>query len=397
MSQNTANQQPPEEPILVQKSTAQVHAAQELEIQEPSTHQSTAQQPSPSALSNQQLTMEALANQVTGCTATSQQSTSPDSRQQIVNNQNIDADEDFQDEAYASSVNSSSLTSIASDVRRGVEENGRLYPSYGRNTYGMPVDEQELDRNDLQHAKFLLLLRDRLCLAPIDPSPTRILDVGTGTGIWAMDMGDVFPSAEVIGTDIAPVQPTWVPPNVQFVVEDAEDDWTFTPGTFNLVFGRELFMAIRDWPRFMSQAHTALKPGGWLELSASYPRTHCDDGSLDLKTSFYAQSVEIYYEIAAAMGTSLEAPRSWAQQMRDAGFVDVRERIFKMPMGPWAKDKRLKSIGVFELAQLNAGYEGYLLRGWTQALNRAADDLRILISEGRLEVNNPRHHTYCHL
>lgn len=50
-------------------------------------------------------------------------------------------------------------------------------------------------------------------------------------GIWAMwvslmsrmgsklicgsDFGDQYPNATVIGTDLSPIQPTWVPPNVQ--------------------------------------------------------------------------------------------------------------------------------------------------------------------------------------
>lgn len=58
-----------------------------------------------------------------------------------------------------------------------------------------------------------MLLGDKHYLAPIGESPQRILDLGTGTGIWALDMADMFPSAEVIGVDIAPIQPKWVAPS----------------------------------------------------------------------------------------------------------------------------------------------------------------------------------------
>jgi hypothetical protein len=46
----------------------------------------------------------------------------------------------------------------------------------------MPVDEREMDRMDLQHQKYYLVLNDRHYLAPIH-NPQRILDLGTGTGI----------------------------------------------------------------------------------------------------------------------------------------------------------------------------------------------------------------------
>jgi hypothetical protein len=73
----------------------------------------------------------------------------------------ISAD-DFSDEGYAASNTTGYISSIASDIRRGIVENERAYPNYGKNMYGMPMDEQELDRNDFQHHKWLLLLEGKL-------------------------------------------------------------------------------------------------------------------------------------------------------------------------------------------------------------------------------------------
>jgi len=73
--------------------------------------------------------------------------------------------------------------------------------------------------------------KGKLYQAPV-VRPSRVLDVGTGTGIWAMDFGEwVFlglifhfvkgvvkcadagysahDEAYVIGTDLSPIQPTW--------------------------------------------------------------------------------------------------------------------------------------------------------------------------------------------
>lgn len=134
--------------------------------------------------------------------------------------------DDFDDEGYGPSAQSSYATSLASDILRGIEENGRIYASYGKHAYGIPIDEREQERNVIQHAKFLLLLNGSLHLAPIQ-TPQKILDVGTGSGIWAIDMADLHPEAQVVGIDIAAVQPRWVPPNCQFEIFDAEDEWSF--------------------------------------------------------------------------------------------------------------------------------------------------------------------------
>jgi ubiquinone/menaquinone biosynthesis C-methylase UbiE len=75
--------------------------------------------------------------------------------------------------------------------------------------YNFPNDDLEQDRLDLNHHVCLMLLNNALHFAPLaDDKSLRILDIGTGTGIWAMDMGDKYPNAEVVSSnsDRAPMR-----------------------------------------------------------------------------------------------------------------------------------------------------------------------------------------------
>ena len=65
---------------------------------------------------------------------------------------------------------------------------------------------------------------EKLYLAPIK-DPKRILDCGTGTGMWALDIADEFPDATILANDLSPIQPTTAPDNLIFEVDDLESDW----------------------------------------------------------------------------------------------------------------------------------------------------------------------------
>lgn len=65
-------------------------------------------------------------------------------------------------------------------------EHGRRYHRYRAGEYLLPNDEIEQRRLDHVHRIFRLALRGRLHLAPLQ-DPQRIIDLGTGTGNWAID------------------------------------------------------------------------------------------------------------------------------------------------------------------------------------------------------------------
>ena len=98
--------------------------------------------------------------------------------------------------------------SLTSSIENYPIENGRRYHAFKDGKYFLPNDESEQDRLDLSHHMFKITMGDKLYLAPIG-KPATVLDIGTGTGIWAIEMGDNFPDAEILGTDLSPTQPTW--------------------------------------------------------------------------------------------------------------------------------------------------------------------------------------------
>jgi SAM-dependent methyltransferase len=208
-------------------------------------------------------------------------------------------------------------------------------------------------------------------------------------------MADEYPTATVTGVDVAPVQTTWVPPNCIFEVLDIEDEWLFKEGSFDFIHARELIMSIRNWEALFSQAHRYLRPGGWFEIGGSYPRPRSDDGTLAGDASLVEIS-ELFFQMGEKMGTVMDAPLRWKEQLQKAGFEDVQESVFVIPQGPWPKDKRLKKVGAFEHHSLMMGFESYLMRGYTQILGGKPEELTVMLAQTRKELGDPKVHSYIY-
>ena len=118
----------------------------------------------------------------------------------------------------------SSTTSLYSVVTRYEWQHGRRYHGYNAGKYHFPNDEIEQGRMHIEHDNQRLQMNGALYRAPIQ-DPQDIVDLGTGNGLWCIDMAEEHPNAQVLGIDLSPVQPEWVPPNCTFEVDDFDLEW----------------------------------------------------------------------------------------------------------------------------------------------------------------------------
>ena len=64
------------------------------------------------------------------------------------------------------------------------------------------------------------------------------MDVGTGSGAWAIEVADHYHKCRVVGTDLSPIQPELAPENVEFIVEDLVNGLDLDTGSTDLVNSR---------------------------------------------------------------------------------------------------------------------------------------------------------------
>ena len=83
-----------------------------------------------------------------------------------------------------------------------------------------------------------------------------------------------------------------------------------------------------------------------------------------------------------------------AQQIRDAGFVNVKVMGFKMPIGPWPKDKQLKEAGWYGLVALLDGLYGMSVKLFTNSLGWSLPELEVFLAQVRTELKRKSIHSY---
>ncbi|GKT42533.1 secondary metabolism regulator LAE1 [Colletotrichum spaethianum] len=178
---------------------------------------------------------------------------------------------------------------------------------------------------------------NRLYHAPIDREKVQsILDIGTGTGIWAVEMGDIFENAEVIGIDFSAIQPEWVPPNVKFEIDDVESPWV-DGRKYDFIMCRYMVAFIKDWPGLIKNIYDHLNPGGWVEFQDVNTKFYSDDGTFTDEHAT-AKWIDGFSKACLAMGRDTSVAPRLGAMVEDAGFENTYARRIKAPLGPWAKE-----------------------------------------------------------
>ncbi|RSM14757.1 hypothetical protein CDV31_005339 [Fusarium ambrosium] len=282
--------------------------------------------------------------------------------------------QDESDIGLALGGGNSSTASLASTILEYRMLNGRRYHSErGNAQYWVSNDEQSNAALDINHHVMTLMYGEKLYKAPLKKDIQMAVDIGTGTGIWAIDFADEFPNTKVIGTDISAIQPSWIPPNLEFQIDDCTQEWTFQENSLDFVHMRFLVGSIVDWPALYKQAYRCLKPGGWIESHEASPSIGSDDGSV-VPTSAMGQWGQIFFEGGRRLNRSFSILEDKLQTegMKEAGFVNMEEEEIKVPIGGWPTDLKLKQAGQYFQAAILQDIEGTLmfiadLLGWSKA------------------------------
>ncbi|EIW85136.1 S-adenosyl-L-methionine-dependent methyltransferase [Coniophora puteana RWD-64-598 SS2] len=246
--------------------------------------------------------------------------------------------------------------------------------------YMLPSDEEEVRRSELQHRMLQFLFSGKNYVGPVDTllstpredqSRPRVLDLGTGGGFWQvhiltltrrrLDLADEFPGAEIIGVDLAPIQPRDVPANCTFELCDL-DQWylPYPTGHFEVVHARFMHTGVGNYARFLHEIARMLRPGGLVILIEPDTEPLADGKSAsELRRTGQPSGMrgwftlwEEYRQCLREKGIDVDVPPQLANLLASTGaFEQIVSQEGNIPIGFWPKDPVALSIG--QLAWMN--------------------------------------------
>ncbi|KAF5535358.1 methyltransferase [Fusarium phyllophilum] len=225
-----------------------------------------------------------------------------------------------------------------------------------------PEDTSDIDRYEIDSA----LGSDAASFMYPDSVTASILEYRTIQGrtyhsdrYAHEDFADAYPSAQVIGSDLSPTQPEWVPPNVHFEIADATLTWPWKDNYFDFIHIRYLFGSIQDWPALFQEAYRCCAPGGWVQSCEADIHFYSDDGTTDSEPALQKWA-DLYEKGGAATGRTFFLQQEALQErsITEAGFTDVRIFDYKLPVGGWTSNRKLFELGEYVRLTLENDLEG---------------------------------------
>ncbi|KAH8660555.1 hypothetical protein BX600DRAFT_438768 [Xylariales sp. PMI_506] len=267
-----------------------------------------------------------------------------------------------------------------------IGESGRLYHGYKEGSYYLPNDAAEQDRLDLQHEMFRILFDGYLALAPLSSPPKNVLDIGTGTGIWAVEFG----------MDLSAIQPPPRVPNVTFVKDDSEAPWVF-PDTnadpsfdghqqwilFDYVHLRLTFTCWNDARNVMRNAFNNMTSGGWIEFHENVFEFFQANSDATMR---WADTIN---RGAEALGRDIRVLKHYEAWLKEVGFVNITVRHFILPTSPWPQNEKLARVGEYNMRNIYDGARGI---SWKMlaAAGMSSEEIDVIIDELKQELTDKR-------
>ena len=107
-----------------------------------------------------------------------------------------------------------------------------------------------------------------------------------------------------------------------------------------------------------------------------------------------SQWSDLFHEASERFGKSFYEVWNLSTYIRNAGFKDVEERVYKVPVNGWPADPHMKELGRWNLLHITQGAEGWGLYLLTKVMGWSVEEAQIFFAKFRSGVKERKVHAY---
>lgn len=146
-------------------------------------------------------------------------------------------------------------------------------------------------------------------------------------------------------------------------------------------------------PKLTTNA-SAIKPGGWIELQELRYVVRCDDNTCPPDYGV-AKLINHFTEGFRAHGIDVLAMERNKDMLLEAGFREVQERVWKVPIGSWEqRDMKLKTVGKYCGQTIWDGLEAVAMGPLTRGLGWSCAEVQLFLIDVRNALKDKGIHAY---
>lgn len=138
--------------------------------------------------------------------------------------------------------------------------------------------------------------------------------------------------------------------------------------------------AISDWKRLFKQVYNNLKPGGWFEMQEYAAWLYSKSDPSLSRIPHVKKWIEDINAASSQFGREIDMAHRQKELMEEAGFVDVQQVPFSLPVGTWAKGKKAKELGVCNQEVVLEGVDAFTVSLFTRVLGWQKEECEVLMA-----------------
>lgn len=166
------------------------------------------------------------------------------------------------------------------------------------------------------------------------------------------------------------------------MINYSTEEWDYTPD-FDYIHTRVTFACWSDMPdEIIRPAYAHLRPGGWFEAQETFSNIEYEDSDnpeevAARSNNAFVRWVDEVKQLGGAVARPFDDACKLKEWLEEAGFVDVQERVYKIPLSGWPLEERTKRLGELWRANIEAGLGAFSYALFNRVQDRSLEEIEV--------------------